>query len=158
MSSFEVSCILKGCNSIFINRIVMLSINGNNISNDIIDKSFEIVNSYDINECIEIIKTHGNIQDIYMKLSANSEIATIDFYRQIAYFYVKKIIEAKIVAKFDKFIFKKEVARGNCNSTCSICLENIEKDIQYTRCNHAFHRSCMTKWGRTSCPLCRSDI
>lgn len=35
------------------------------------------------------------------------------------------IIEAKILAKFDKYIFKKEIAHGNYNITCSICLENI---------------------------------
>ena len=158
MSSFEVSCVLKGCNSKFIDRIVMLSINGNDISSFIIDKAFEIVNSYDENKCIEIITIYGNIQNTYLKLRSNTEIEKIGFYRQIALFYVKKIIESKIIAKFDKYIFKKEVAAGRCNSTCSICLENIETDIQYTRCNHAFHRTCMTKWGKNTCPMCRTNI
>ena len=155
MSSSEVSYILKGCNAKFINKLVKASINGNNITGEILDKSLDIIKLIDLNECRNIINNFSTILDINLKESSNPEIKKLDLYRQIALLYIKKIIEAKIIAKFDKAIFKKEVRLGKCDSTCSICLENIENDIQYTRCNHAFHRTCMTKWGRIDCPLCR---
>lgn len=42
--------------------------------------------------------------------------------------------------------------------TCNICLERMEDSVEgilTILCNHTFHGSCLTKWGDTSCPVCR---
>lgn len=44
---------------------------------------------------------------------------------------------------------------------CSICLENLESvDIVVTRCNHAYHNSCLQRWIiiRPICPICRTGV
>ncbi|KAK6170364.1 hypothetical protein SNE40_018774 [Patella caerulea] len=41
---------------------------------------------------------------------------------------------------------------------CPVCLERMEESVDgilTVLCNHAFHRSCLQKWGDTSCPVCR---
>ena len=41
---------------------------------------------------------------------------------------------------------------------CSICYEilnNKENNLITTRCNHTFHKSCLDKWNRSTCPMCR---
>jgi hypothetical protein len=49
-------------------------------------------------------------------------------------------------------------------STCSICLESIEKDerIKLLPCMHYFHSSCVDIWiihhRQMSCPVCRFDL
>ena len=49
--------------------------------------------------------------------------------------------------------------------SCTICLipyEVGDEIVGSTVCDHAFHRSCMTKWfvrhGSPQCPICRSDF
>ena len=42
---------------------------------------------------------------------------------------------------------------------CSICLMEMEMlDIERLRCEHMFHRECLSKWMNTKniCPTCRS--
>ncbi|PIK35652.1 putative BRCA1-associated protein-like [Apostichopus japonicus] len=42
--------------------------------------------------------------------------------------------------------------------TCHICLERMDESVDgilTILCNHTFHGSCLTKWGDTSCPICR---
>jgi len=46
---------------------------------------------------------------------------------------------------------------------CSICLDIIPDSINYTnkritRCNHLFHKNCLEKWGKNTCPNCRSIL
>ncbi|ESO93398.1 hypothetical protein LOTGIDRAFT_206528 [Lottia gigantea] len=41
---------------------------------------------------------------------------------------------------------------------CPVCLERMEESVDgvlTVLCNHAFHMSCLQKWGDTSCPVCR---
>lgn len=47
------------------------------------------------------------------------------------------------------------------DTSCSVCLENIEEtDIYITKCNHHFHSECINSWKRikNSCPNCRGDL
>ena len=50
------------------------------------------------------------------------------------------------------------------SSDCIVCLETLEAADEVRRlgnCAHAFHRACIDRWidlGRTTCPLCRSDL
>jgi hypothetical protein len=42
---------------------------------------------------------------------------------------------------------------------CSICLMDMEMlDIERLRCEHMFHRECLSTWMKTKniCPICRS--
>jgi hypothetical protein len=39
---------------------------------------------------------------------------------------------------------------------CCICLNKIlNKNISITECNHSFHTSCLLKYNKQQCPLCR---
>ncbi|XP_041348267.1 BRCA1-associated protein-like isoform X2 [Gigantopelta aegis] len=41
---------------------------------------------------------------------------------------------------------------------CPVCLERMDESVDgilTVLCNHAFHTSCIAKWGDTSCPVCR---
>ena len=39
---------------------------------------------------------------------------------------------------------------------CCICLEKIlNKNISITECNHSFHTSCLLKYNKQKCPICR---
>ena len=44
-------------------------------------------------------------------------------------------------------------------STCSICLDTMNKELKTLDCGHSFHNSCVSTWfqHKTSCPLCRKD-
>ena len=47
------------------------------------------------------------------------------------------------------------------NDNCSICYNNYKKkEISKLKCNHIFHKKCISKWLDTShtCPLCRQSI
>ena len=41
---------------------------------------------------------------------------------------------------------------------CSICLNTVTGPWLKTRCNHTFHRECLQKWQRNTCPLCRQEV
>lgn len=44
---------------------------------------------------------------------------------------------------------------------CAICMEQLTGRQMRTRCGHAFHSSCITKWtrrGKNTCPICRENI
>eukprot|EP00741_Cyanophora_paradoxa_P020253 tig00021238_g19547.t1 len=42
--------------------------------------------------------------------------------------------------------------------TCPVCLERLDSAVSgilTILCNHSFHCSCLSKWGDSSCPVCR---
>jgi hypothetical protein len=42
---------------------------------------------------------------------------------------------------------------------CSICLENMTEDeITTTECSHKFHTTCLQRWNKNSCPICRRTL
>ena len=41
---------------------------------------------------------------------------------------------------------------------CPVCLERLDphaSGILTVLCNHSFHSECLTKWGDSTCPVCR---
>lgn len=45
-----------------------------------------------------------------------------------------------------------------CDSTCCICLNELESDTHTLDCGHKFHTSCVITWFRSNndtCPMCR---
>jgi hypothetical protein len=162
-SSTMATCLLKGCDAKYINELVIRTINGVSesvIMDSICLKTISIVSTYDIKQCVKVITTHGDFHDAYVKLQATDGFHfdvsdKLKFHRHIALLYVKQILVMKYRVKLDAYKFK--LTSKNGNQTCSICLENITSDVQITRCNHTFHRACMTAWGRT-CPMCRANV
>ena len=46
---------------------------------------------------------------------------------------------------------------NNNEEECPICQEYLcENDSITTICNHTFCRSCLEKWNKNSCPMCRN--
>mgnify|MGYP000922461991 CR=1 FL=1 len=44
------------------------------------------------------------------------------------------------------------------SSNCAVCLDRMYPDLESIitiLCNHSFHVHCLSKWGDTSCPVCR---
>jgi len=42
--------------------------------------------------------------------------------------------------------------------TCPVCLERLDTSVSgvlTSLCNHSFHCACLSKWGDSSCPVCR---
>lgn len=54
--------------------------------------------------------------------------------------------------------FSQDPAKIEETVNCAVCLEKINIDtesIVTILCNHSFHAHCLSKWGDTSCPVCR---
>ena len=160
-----MSVIIKGCDAKYINELVRYSIKGVNddvINNNINIKTMSIVNTYNIQQCMNVIIKQGvDFHDIYVKMHSMHGVEIdfsdkLKFHRHIALIYVKQLIMKKYNAKLQAHKCKVNVAAKRAE--CSICLENIAADALITRCNHTFHRSCMTQWGRNICPMCRANI
>jgi len=50
-----------------------------------------------------------------------------------------------------------------CNSTCSICIDDFEKDemLRVLPCGHMYHTECILPWLTTrapNCPMCKDNI
>lgn len=50
--------------------------------------------------------------------------------------------------------------RIDSNEECSICLSKVNKALCKTKCEHAFHITCIKEWllRNNTCPLCREKI
>jgi hypothetical protein len=47
----------------------------------------------------------------------------------------------------------------NCDE-CSICYEEMNNDIVFTKCKHKFHKKCISEWicYKNTCPKCRFEF
>ena len=58
--------------------------------------------------------------------------------------------------------FNEEIKNKYKDEICSICMEEINRDISITKCNHIFHYNCIGKYindyGKKECPICRRDL
>jgi hypothetical protein len=53
---------------------------------------------------------------------------------------------------------EEEGTSDEVSKICSICLGTVTGPWLKTRCNHTFHRECLQKWQRNTCPLCRQEV
>ena len=58
---------------------------------------------------------------------------------------------------------KKMEMKIMCSSTCSICIDDFEKDemLRVLPCGHMYHMECILPWLTTrapNCPLCKDNI
>lgn len=164
---------IKGCNQKYINDMARKQFyNGIDIRRVIDEKTYDIVLNYSITECIKLILSNGNFYDAFIRCNNNNPIKlsndinndiyddTILFHRRLAFSYIQELITIKIenrileILKFDEMI-----KNDNCDKTCSICLDiitNSNDDNWFiSKCGHLFHKKCLSKWNRNTCPLCR---
>ena len=146
--------------------------NGLNIY-DVVDKKIynDIIVYYDIKDCIKIILSNGNLYDAHIRYinnypfklnNTNNNIyeETLNFHRKIACSYIKELIHTKINNRILEFLkFEEFIKNENFDKTCSICLETVndcKNDNWFiSKCNHLFHKKCISKWTKNTCPLCR---
>lgn len=76
-----------------------------------------------------------------------------------------------LVTCFKKTVLYRAISQSELTDTsdnidesweCSICSSSEEYSgiVKLSRCNHIYHRECITKWAnnKNNCPLCRTDI
>ena len=164
---------IKGCSNKYINEMARKQFyNGLDINNIIDAKSNEIILNYSIKDCIKIILSNGNFYDAFIRCNNNypkklirndnNDIydETILFHRKMAFNYINEIIHTKIDNRIIQILnFEELVKNDNFDKTCSICLDivNSSNDDNWfiSKCNHLFHKKCISKWTRNTCPLCR---
>lgn len=130
----------------------------NNLINYVIKtKINEIIENYNINDCITIILNNG---DIYDAINNNENTCfdmtnKIKFHQELARPYLKDWISKKI----NEIIFIDLLKKYNDEKICSICLDHIQPILlSLTRCNHSFHKNCILHWINNTCPICRNTI
>ena len=117
--------------------------------------SCRIVSNYSIKDCINIIISNGDIFDAIkksedIKLDSTNKLL---YHRQLALPFIEEFIENKINIKLFLMKTHKE------DRICSICFEEItNKTLTITKCKHIFHKCCLNKWSKKTCPMCRSNI
>jgi len=175
---------LKGCTPKYINELARKQFyNGIDISNIIDGKSNEIVLNFSINDCIKLILYYGDLYDAFNRYNndydnsikfirdlnlssndnnenSNDNINRILFHREIAYLYIKELIQLKIETRINQILnFEEIIKNHNIDKSCSICLELVTSSNDdnwfITKCNHLFHKKCISKWTRNTCPMCR---
>lgn len=154
---------LKGCPAENINRIVRYSqyygehYHNIYIEHEIYNLSANVISRYTISDCIAIIISKGDIFDA-MKKSEGIELNMNDkliYHRQLVLPYVKEWLVNKVNEK----IFLLKTKKNSDDRICSICFEEITNlTITITKCKHVFHRCCLNKWGKKTCPMCRNNI
>ena len=116
-----------------------------------------IIDKYTIADCISIIISNGDIFDA-IKRSEGIELNMNDkliYHKQLVTPYVKEWILNKINAK----VFLLKTKKTPNDRTCCICLEEItHTTIAITKCKHVFHKCCLNKWKKSTCPMCRANI
>jgi hypothetical protein len=62
--------------------------------------------------------------------------------------------------KIKIYVEKIKLNKENKEMECSICFEKINKKSISLKCNHIFHKECISKWlqENNSCPLCREKV
>lgn len=54
--------------------------------------------------------------------------------------------------------FSEDPSKIDETSNCTVCLDRMYPDVESIitiLCNHSFHVHCLSKWGDTTCPVCR---
>lgn len=164
----NVRCHLKGCDAMFIQNQVRIYMRTRDVSASVEAKVIEIVNNYTISDCTNLIVKHGDIHDAFIKYvqRSNNRIITtnkLQFHRNLAFIYVKEIINAKINHKVGIMIAKMHGGNNCSDRICAICINDTpiaDTDLFMTSCNHVYHRHCILPWlnSHTTCPTCRQDI
>lgn len=159
---------LLGCPASFINDVVKKLDNMNRygliteydrfVEYEINQLTNRVVNSYSIKDCENVIISQSDFIDALLKsrditIDINNKVIAA---RVLALPYVKKWISNRIHQKL--FILKSK--RNNEEHNCSICFESISSmaDINITPCGHVFHNSCIRRWNRKTCPMCRGNL
>lgn len=70
-----------------------------------------------------------------------------------------KILEIDyLIILYNKIIYNIDLLFNKIYE-CPICFDNIDNnDLYEIKCGHKFHLTCISKWNRNTCPLCRGNI
>ena len=123
--------------------------------------TYHVVNKYTIKECISLISANGDFLDAIKKsIGVQLDMTdTLKFHRQLASPYIKNWIKDKINVKLFLMKKKRDIEYNPQDNTCSICLDVINPmAMKITKCGHLYHRECLNKWGKNTCPMCRNNI
>jgi len=127
-------------------------------------KARHLIEDYNLRYCKIIIKSHAenNIFNAIKRVRGSIDYSSeINFYRQLVFPYVEDIIYNKIKTEYEYMIPRVLISEP---TECSICLCRIDDTfvMTITRCNHYFHRNCLTRWKAvrrySTCPNCRVAI
>lgn len=125
-----------------------------NYKKDINDKNKELIELQLIifNKEKEIESYHKKLKDI--NNNYNNEIKKIkDLNDYIVILWDTINIKDKEIQKITKIKTEMPLL------LCSICLDEIDETNKIeTKCNHLFHKNCLDKWERNTCPNCRSFL
>ncbi len=172
---YMASIRIKGCKINDINKIVHKIKNNKNQNYNIINakiekeaykKADDVIDDYDISNCLTIINTHSNsnIFEAIKKSRKTLDFSNeVNFYREIAFPYLYEIIYYKIHAAYYNY-YNLDTFDSSEIRECSICLDTINgsKDLHITKCNHSFHNLCYFKYikhkNNTTCPNCRQYL
>lgn len=126
--------------------------------NEITSLSNRVVEQYTIKDCENIIITHGDFIDALIKskdveLDVSNKLASS---RKLALPYIKIWITNKVNQKLSLLNIKKNSHEHNC----SICFDSFYRgaNMTITPCMHVFHTSCLRRWNKHTCPMCRGHI
>jgi hypothetical protein len=114
-------------------------------------------NDYSISDCVNIIMKFGNIYQAMKKINFSKleNYDELSLHRELATPFIRDIISDKIREK----LFIRKNKKENNEITCSICLDSVSPyHMKLTSCGHPFHKSCLLRWGKNSCPMCRNKI
>ena len=164
----NVRCHLKGCDAAFIQSQVHIYMRSGDVSATVNMKVIEIINNYSIYDCSRLILKHGDMHDAFVKYAqrCNNHVITSDklqFHRELAFGYIKDIINAKITYKVSILSARISHVIDPIDRICAICIDDVsiaDSELYVTRCNHIYHRHCIQQWlnSKTSCPTCRRII
>ncbi len=133
---------------------------------------FNSPHTYD--DLVTITETEKNI--ILSEISAENQNREIQQLRRFAESEAKRrqqphyarmppleeitILPQKVYTKQGFHMSYKELIRAAENKACSICtVEYTDADsvIFLDKCKHTFHKECIEKWSKASCPICRTS-
>ena len=122
--------------------------------NNINDKSYlYLYNTYEsIIKDFTILKNNYNKKNEEMNNIIINNIKLINVLRNARISQRNKINELILIIS--------ELKSNSYNSSlcCSICLENVYQHKYKTKCNHIFHKDCLDKWDKNTCPNCRANL
>ena len=90
---------------------------------------------------------------------AQAQISSTTQYQNISWQKeeLRKIEEEKKLLQSQQQQIQQKLEEEDC---CCICLDDSNRVLQTTTCNHKFHGNCLNTWleKNSTCPLCRAQI
>lgn len=111
-------------------------------------------------ENTRIVREVNHDSTYIVLLTFRSQEAAVEFYNNYdrAQFNSLEDHVCKLLYVTRMETFAEDPAKIEESSNCAVCLDGMYTDVESIitiLCNHSFHAHCLSKWGDTSCPVCR---